>query len=194
MSTRPERPERPAVEAAPPPDRGHYAPAYAREAADRPFRPFSPPAEVAVGDQARGWPPLVCPPAPPVALWRYAAEAAWCAPYALRLRRAGMVYAALVAIPVAAGAYSVAWLAQTVGGIGGDWLPESADGRWRRWLAAHPPALADLIDQIAALPAGLRPVAAGAVAVSALAYGAVWLVARPGRVAAAALFTAAQLV
>ena len=191
MSTGPERPERPVAVAGVPAGRGHYAGAYAREAADRPVRPFPPPAEVAVGDRERGWPPLVCPPAPPVALWRYAAEAGWCAPYALRLRRAGMVYAALIAVPVAAGAYSAAWLAQVAGGIAGEWLPDAPDGRWwGRWLAAHPPALGDLIDHTATLPPARRLVAVGAIAASAAAYALAWLTARFGRLAAAGLLLA----
>jgi hypothetical protein len=154
------------------------------------LRPFPGAELVAAGDRERGWPPLVCPPAPPVAVWRYAADAAWCAPYALRLRRLGMAYTALIALPVAAGAYSAAWLAQMVGGIAGDWLPDTDGGGWRRWLAAHPPALGDLIDHTTTLPAARRPVAAAAIAASAAAYAGAWVTARFGRLAAAGLLIA----
>ncbi|AEH08455.1 MULTISPECIES: hypothetical protein [Protofrankia] len=112
MSETPKTPETPMVPAVGLPGRSHYAGAYAREASERSLRSLPEPGPVAVGDRDRGWPPLVCPPASPVALWRYAAEAPWCASYALRLRRAGMAYAVLVALPVAATAYSAAWLAQ----------------------------------------------------------------------------------
>jgi hypothetical protein len=126
-------------------------------------------------------------PAGPAAVLRYAAAGGWCAPYAEGWRRAGVAYAWTVALPATTAAYSVAWLSQWAAGLPASWLPPPTPGvgRVERWLSAQPPALAELV--AAAAPSGARRVAGyGAVAVSAVAYAAAWVVQRPGRLAAAA--------
>ncbi|WP_322777728.1 hypothetical protein [Frankia sp. Cas4] len=130
--------------------------------------------------------PVTVAPAEPAAVLRYALDGAWCAPYALGWRRAGVAYAYLVALPITAAAYSTAWLAQWAGGITGDWLPTETITGWRRWLYAWPPALAEVAADAAAVPGARRVAAWLAVGVSAVAYGTAWIAQRPGRLAAAA--------
>ncbi len=149
---------------------------------------------VAVGHWLADWAPVAVEPAEPAAVARYAALAGWCAPYALRWRRAGITYAYLVALPVTTTCYSAAWLAQWVGGIDTGWLPThpAADGRGRRarWLAAHPPSLAELGATSTVVAGPRRAAAVLSVAVSAVAYGLAWTFQRPGRLAAAVALAA----
>lgn len=68
--------------------------------------------DVAVGEVPSVWSQA---PATPAELVRYARDGAWCAPESTRLRTAGRVYSAVVAIPVTVAAYLTAWVVQRPG-------------------------------------------------------------------------------
>ncbi|WP_239376076.1 hypothetical protein [Frankia sp. Cj5] len=162
-------------------------------AADGTLGTLAAPWPVAVGHRMSDWAPVAVEPADAAAVARYAVEADWCAPYALGWRRAGIGYSYLIALPATTTAYSAAWLAQWAGGIDTGWLPANRDGESRRarWLAARPPSLGELAATTTVVGGPRRAAAVAAVAVSVAAYGLAWIFQRPGRLAAAALLTAA---
>jgi hypothetical protein len=130
-------------------------------------------------------------------MWRYARAAAWCVPYANRIRLTGVVYAAGVALPVAVVCYALARAVQSAAGlppppaepVGGD----DAD-RWRRWRLWWASQANRRPVPLAALAREPGAGAAAAVAVSAVFYALAWVAARPGRMVAAGFLAGIVLI
>lgn len=169
---------------------GQHAPARVR--VHRTLRTLPAPWTATVRSRLLESGPVAAAPAEVAGMARYIATGPWCAGYALRTRRAAVVWLMVVAVPTAAAAYRLAYLLHGLIDARALWTSGTAgpaEGRVQRWLATHhrrPPALADVAD--VAGERGTHPALTAAVlAVTAVCYAAAWLAARPGR-AAAALF------